>query len=92
MKIRQEQVERVCRLVLEGLKQKKMIIFKAPEAKVYQKLVDTFQANLREEEHIDEEAKRILEERLENADPNLDRQKMFLMIKRKLAQDKGFVL
>ena len=92
MKIRQEQVERVCRLVLEGLKQKKMIIFKAPEAKVYQKLVDTFQANLREEEHIDEEAKRILEERLENSDPNLDRQKMFLMIKRKLAQDKGFVL
>ena len=92
MKIRQEQVERVCRLVLEGLKQKKLITFKVPEMKVYEKLVHTFQANLKEEEHIDEEAKGILEERLENSDPNLDRQKMFLLIKRKLAQDKGFIL
>ena len=59
---------------------------------MYQKLLETFQVNLKEEERIDEEAKGILEERLENADPSLDRQKMFLMIKRKLAQDKGFIL
>ncbi|MBI3019161.1 MAG: DUF507 family protein [Deltaproteobacteria bacterium] len=92
MRIRQEQVERACRLILEGLKQKKLITFKSPEAKVYQKLLETFQDNLKEEERIDEEAKRILEECLENSDPNLDRQKMFLMIKRKLAKDKGFIL
>ncbi len=92
MRIKQEQVDRACRLILESLKQKKIITFKTPEAKVYQKLVEIFNANLKEEELIDEEAKKILEASLQDSDPTLDRQKMFLMIKRKLAKDKGFIL
>ena len=91
MKIKQEQVESVCRLILGTLKEKKMITFKVPEPKVYQKLVESFVHNLKQEEVIDEQAKEILEKNLE-AHPDLDRQKMFLMIKRKLAKDKGFVL
>ncbi len=93
MKIKQEQIERVCRLVLEHLKEKKMVIFKAPEPQVYQKLVNTFVKNIQQEDAIDEEAKRILEETLANAsDDSLDRQKMFLMIKRKIAKERGFIL
>lgn len=93
MKIKQDQVERVCRLVLEHLKEKKMISFKVPENQVYQKLVHVFLKNLHDEDGIDEEAKRILEETLqESSDEMLDRQKMFLMIKRKIAKDKGFII
>lgn len=93
MKIKQEQVEKVCRLILEHLKEKKMIMLKVPESQVYQKLVQVFTNNLKQEEAIDQQAKRILEETLEQSNQDqLDRQKMFLMIKRKLAKDKGFIL
>ena len=92
MKIKQEQVERCCRLILEHLKEKKMITLKVPEGQVYQKLVDTFLKNLKQEEQIDVDAKALLEKTLENSSQDLDRQKMFLMIKRKLAKDRGFIL
>lgn len=92
MKIKQEEVGRVCRLILEKLKEKKMLIFKANEKVVYEALVETFSKNLREEEAIDQEARKILEENSQASEQGLDRQKMFLMIKRKLAKDRGFVL
>lgn len=92
MKIKQEEVQRVCRLVLEKLKEKKMITFKATEKKVHDVLTATFLKNLEEEQTIDEEARRILEENMQFTQQDLDRQKMFLMIKRKLAKDRGFVL
>lgn len=92
MKIKQEQVERCCRLILEHLKEKKLIILKAPENKVYQKLVDTFLKNVKEEEQLEEQARALLEKTLESSSEDLDRQKMFLLIKRKLAKDRGFIL
>lgn len=92
MKLKQEQIEKACRLILEHLKEKKLIILKAPELQVYQKLVHTFTHNIQQEEAIDQEAKKILETTLEQSSQELDRQKLFLMIKRKLAKDKGFIL
>ena len=92
MKIKQEEVQRVCRLILEKLKEKKMITFKASEKKVYDVLVETFLKNLEEEKSIDTKARAILEENTQISDQDVDRQKMFLMIKRKLAKDRGFVL
>ena len=94
MKIKQEEVERVCQLVLEKLKEKKLIVFKVEERKVYEALVHTFMKNIQEEDAIDTKAREILEENTPDSalQDGFDRQKMFLMIKRKLAQDRGFIL
>lgn len=92
MKIKQEEVQRVCRLVLEKLKEKKLIMLKSKENTVYEALVATFIKNLHEEEVLDRKAEEILEENTPEDQPGFDRQKMFLMIKRKLAKEKGFVL
>ena len=94
MKVKQEQIDRVCRLILEHLKEKKLVTLKVPEAEVYKKLAQAFSKNVLEEDQIDQEAKRILEETLQatSEEGMLDRQKMFLLIKRKLAKDRGFIL
>ncbi len=78
-------------MILGKLEEKKLVVLKAPEEKIHQALVQTFFANLEEEERLHQEAERILEENIKESE-GLDRQKMFLMIKRKLAKDRGFIL
>ena len=89
MKIKQEEVHRICRLILERLKEKKLIILKTAEEKVYQALVSTFIKNLQEEEDIEEKARKILEE---SSQEGIDSHKMLLMIKRKIAKERNFIL
>jgi hypothetical protein len=91
MKIKQEQVHQVCRMILGKLEEKKLAVLKAPEEKIHQALVQTILSNLQEEARLHQEAERILEENIKESE-GLDRQKMFLMIKRKLAKDRGFIL
>ncbi|MBI4041640.1 MAG: DUF507 family protein [Deltaproteobacteria bacterium] len=92
MKIKQDQVEKVCQFLVQALQEKKLIKFKASEREVFETLVKAFIANLAEEEEIDLKAKEVLEQTMENTPENIDRQKMFLMIKRKLAKERGFIL
>ena len=92
MKIKQEEVQRVCRLVLEKLKEKKLITMKVKEASIYEALVETFLKNVEQEAAIDQEATRILDENTDQYGADVDRQKMYLLIKRKIAKERGFVL
>ena len=92
MKIKQDQVEKVCRMALEGLKEKKMIKLKAPERVVFDAMVSTVLKNFDEENQIDQKAHELLEETLSTLPEDVDRQKMYMLIKRKLAKDRGFVL
>lgn len=78
-------------MILSKLEEKKLAVFKAPQQKIHQGLVETFLENLRQENEIDQQAEQILEENIRESE-GLDRQKMFLMIKRKLAKDRGFIL
>lgn len=78
-------------MILGKLEEKKMVVLKAPEEKIHQALTQAFFANLEEEARLHQEAERILEENIKESE-GLDRQKMFLMIKRKLAKDRGFIL
>jgi hypothetical protein len=91
MKIKQEVVHRVCRMILEKLKEKKLIKLKVSEDKVYEALVETFSSNLQEEADIDAKAQEIFESNI-GSDETVDRHKMLLMIKRKIAKDRGFIL
>jgi len=78
-------------MILAKLEEKKLVVLKAPSEKIHQGLVETFLKNLQQEEEIDRQAEQILEENIGGSE-GLDRQKMFLMIKRKIAKDRGFIL
>jgi len=93
MKLSADQVEKVSRVVIERLKAKDLVIFKAPEAKVTEKVRDIILANLRAEEALDREVDEILKTHTGSvSDGKIDYRKMHGMIKGKLARERGIIL
>ncbi|MEE9613751.1 MAG: DUF507 family protein [Thermodesulfobacteriota bacterium] len=93
MRLTREQVEKACGLILERLKEKKLIVFKADEGKVLERMVEVFLEDLRAEDRLDKEIEAILSSH-SNAidDQRLDYRRMFNMIKGKLARERGLTL
>jgi hypothetical protein len=94
MKIKPEQVDRLADQLWRAYRAKELIVLKADEAKVRAKISDIVTRNFQEEEALEEEARRMLAshagqvKQAEETDPY----KMFLLIKKKLAEKRGFVL
>ena len=80
-------------MVLQGLKEKDLIIFKADEEVVLKKILDVFLADLRAEDALDKEVEEILSSHSEAIDSErVDYRRMFNMIKGKLARERGIVI
>ena len=93
MKLTKEQVEKIAGLILDDLKKKNLIVFKAGEAVVLKKMTDVFMADLQAEDDLEKEVETILKTHSEAIDSRrLDYRKMFHMIKQKLARERGMVL
>lgn len=93
MKITREQVEKIIALIIERLKEKDLIVYKAEEEKVLKKMQDAFLADLKAEDDLDREVEGILSSHSTAIDSQrLDYRKMFNMIKMKLARERGIVL
>lgn len=93
MKLTREQVEKMSGLVLKRLKDKDLIEFKAPEAKVIERITEAVLADLKAEESLDQEVEALLQSHTGAGDDRrIDYRKMFSMIKMKLARERGIVL
>ena len=94
MKIKPEQVDRLAEQLWRAYRAKELIVLKADEAKVRAKINEIVTRNFQEEEAIEEEARRMLSSHAGQVKQagETDPYKMFLLIKQKLAQKKGFVL
>ena len=93
MRLTVEQVEKISGLILEGLKEKGLVTFKADEAKVLERVREIILGDLRAEDDLDREVERIIEAHSGEIDSGgLDYRKMFQMIKHKLARERGMVL
>ena len=80
-------------MVLEGLKEKDLIIFKADEGVVLKKIIEVFLADLRAEDALDREIEELLSSHSEAMDSErVDYRRMFNMIKGKLARERGLVI
>ena len=94
MKIKPEQADRLAEEILKAYRAKELIAFKAGEGEVRAKIRDTILRNFHEEEVIEEEAREMLASHAGDVRRagEMDQHKMFLLIKQKIAQKKGFVL
>lgn len=91
MKIKPDHINRLVDRLLKGYQAKDLVVLKADEARIRAKLKDIVAKNFAEEEEIEQEARKMLAShagRVKEMDPY----KMFLLIKRKLAQKRGFIL
>lgn len=93
MRLTKEQTEKISKIIFEKLKDKNLLVLKADEHKVLEKIHDVILEDLRAEDNLDKEVEEILKTHTGEIDTQkLDYRKMFNMIKGKLARERGIVL
>lgn len=91
MKVKPEQLDRLIDRLLKNSCAKGLMTLKADEATVRKRIREIIAQNFHEEEIIEEEAKKMLQS-LAGQTKSMDQHRMFLMIKQRLAEKKGFPL
>lgn len=92
MKLNDRQMQRLSRMVLEELKSHSIISLKVKEEVLLQRMVEIVKANFLAEEQLDREVNQMMDD-LERKNPGeFQRYKMFPLLKKRLAQQKGIVL
>ena len=94
MKIKPEQADKLAEQILKSYRSKELIVLKAQESAVRSKIKEIIMQNFRDEEVIEQEAREMLASHAGEVKQagEMDQHRMFLLIKRKLAEKKGFVL
>jgi len=91
MRITEEQVSKICHMILANLKERSLIELKVPEDKVLHRMKEIFIADLKVEDELNAEVEKILSEH-EAEFGDVDRRKMFLLIKKKLIKERNLVI
>ena len=92
MKFSDKTIQRLVNIILRDLKEQNLIQFKVKEEQVQQKAMDIVKADFQREQALDEEVHRMMDD-LERQNPgSFQRYKMFPLLKKKLAQERGIVL
>jgi hypothetical protein len=91
MKLGAEKLDRIATLLVRSYRDHDLMVAKAEESVLKNKIVDVIAKNLAEEEAIEEEARKMLVS-FGGGRGDLDPYKMFLLAKQKLAVKRGFIL
>ena len=93
MKLNANQIQYICEKVLRDLKEKNIIVFNVDEHTVLKRMMAELEKNLKEEEAIELEAKKLLAQHQgELNSSGMNQGKFFMMLKKEIAKKKGFVL
>lgn len=92
MKVTDKQIKRMSDLIFQELKQQNIVEFKVDEPKVLARACQIIKSNFDAERALDDEVNKMMDQ-LEGQHPGeFERYKMFPLLKRKLAKEKGFIL
>lgn len=92
MRLKEAHVKQICHAVIVSLREKKLMTLKKGENEVLNRMVSIFLNELRIEDEINKEALAILEKNAAKMGDNIDREKMFQLIKKQLVRDKKVIL
>lgn len=94
MKIKPGQIERLVGQLLKTYRVDELMVSKAAEGEIRTKIGEIIAQNFREEEAIEDEARKMLASHAGQVKEvkEMDSYKMFILIKQKLAQKRGFIL
>lgn len=90
MKLTEEQVEEIIKKVIANLLEKKLIVYKAEEKVVHNRMVEAFIADLKAEDRLDDEVKELLDSH--SGDDEVDYRKMFNMVKGRLIRERDLII
>jgi len=91
MTMRPEQIAKLAELLIQDLLKAELLVLKADSATVRSKVKDIIAKNFAEEQQIEEEARNLMAAN-KGTMKDVDEHRMFLLIKQRLAQQRGFVL
>lgn len=92
MKISSLQMEILIKNVFDQLKNQSLVIFKDDEKKVFARALEIVKQNYLQEQNIEKQTQTMLDQ-IERTNPGeFQRNKMYKMIKNKLAKEQGFIL
>ena len=92
MKMSDKQIKRMVKLVLDELKEHNVITFKEKEEKVFMRATELIKGDFNKEQELDQEVNDMMDD-LERQNPgSFQRYKMFPLLKKRLAKQKGIVL
>jgi len=93
MRLKQNQVEKICHKIEERLREQGLAEFKQAGGKAAEKAKEIFLQNLRQEDAIEEQARRMMDQFQGKIDRGeVDPHKFFLMLKKQIAKEKKFIL
>jgi hypothetical protein len=92
MKISEVQMKRLVRSVFNELQTHNAIVVKAPDAQVLKRGEAALLEEFAQERQLDEDVNKMLDDLERKTPGEFQRHKMFLMLKRKLAEERGIVL
>jgi hypothetical protein len=92
MKLTPIQIDRMVRKIFDQLKEQKIVEFKTAEDKVHKRAVAIIEADYAKELELDRAVNKMLDE-LERKNPGeFERYKMYPMLKKRMAKEKGIIL
>jgi hypothetical protein len=92
MKISDKLMHRMAQAILRGLKEQKIITFKEKEDVVLARAEAIIRADYQREAELDVEVNRMMDELERQNSEGFQRYKMFPMLKKRLAKEKGIIL
>lgn len=92
MKIRREDIPRLGSFIVDYLLKRGEIMLKAPPDEVKKAVLGEIERDMEREEELDREVEEFLEVHLKRTPGNVNRRKLFLMVKKKLAKERGIIL
>ena len=92
MRLKEFQVRFACQKLLHGLRSRELIVLKKPESEILSKMEGIFIKELRIEDDINREAEQLLLQYEKKVGEEIDRQKMFQLIKKQLIKDRGVII
>ncbi len=91
MKLSQNQIQRLVQHLFTEIKSSPAVEFKVDDAVIKSKILAVIQNNIEEESKIDQLVDGMMDQ-LERQNADFQRYKMFPLLKKKLAEQRGFIL
>ena len=92
MRLKEFQIQQICQKVLHTLRSKQLIIFKKNEPDILRRMTEIFVKDLRIEDDLNREVEKIIDQNAQKMGENIDRQKMFQLIKKQLIKERNLVI
>ncbi len=92
MKMTEKTMKRIAQAILEGLKNQQVIQFKESEQTVLDRATAIVRADFEREAELDREVNRMMDDLERKGSGEFERYKMFPMLKKRLAKEKGIIL